>query len=152
MSEATEVRIRRATLADLDALLALEALFTTDQVTRRAMRRFLRVPTAWVWVAVKNRVVVGSCIVLTRVSTRAARVYSLVVAPAARGLGLGHRLLETAERKARREGRERMILEVALDNAAARALYERRGYRWLRDLADYYEDGSAGLRLALALR
>jgi ribosomal protein S18 acetylase RimI-like enzyme len=145
-------RIRPATVADVDGILALEALFTTDRVSRRALLRFLRIPTATVWVAVLEKAVVGSCIMLTKANTRRARIYSVVVSPAARGQGLGHRFLQTAERAAKQAGREWMVLEVALDNIPAQKLYESRGYQWQRDLEEYYEDGSGGKRLEKRLQ
>lgn len=143
----SEARIRRARDSDLDAILELEQLFDTDRVSRRALRRFLKVPSASVWVAERADAIVGSCIMLTKSHTRRARIYSLVVSPAARGQGLAGRLLDAAERAARRIGRDWMVLEVALDNQPARALYEKRGYRWQRHLEAYYEDGSHGHRL-----
>jgi [ribosomal protein S18]-alanine N-acetyltransferase len=144
--------IRGARLGDIEGILALEQLFETDRVSRRALRRFLRVPSASVWVAVGLEGVLGSCILLTKANTARARIYSLIVSPRARGQGLASRLLEAAERAARRAGCDWMVLEVARDNHAARALYEKRGYRWQRALSAYYEDGSDGDRLEKPLR
>jgi ribosomal protein S18 acetylase RimI-like enzyme len=53
----------------------------------------------------------------------------LSVAPAHRNLGIGRRLLEEAERMARRAGCRACSLGVFLENEAARRLYERAGYR-----------------------
>jgi ribosomal protein S18 acetylase RimI-like enzyme len=53
----------------------------------------------------------------------------LSVAPACRNLGIGRRLLEEAERLARRAGFRACSLGVFLENEAARRLYERAGYR-----------------------
>jgi ribosomal protein S18 acetylase RimI-like enzyme len=49
----------------------------------------------------------------------------IAVAQAARGRGLGERLLQEAEREAIRRGCARLVLEVAPESAAARRLYER---------------------------
>ena len=140
-------RIRPATRADLDGLLALENLFPSDRLSRAAWRRFLRVDTARVWVAVQGAEVVGNLILLLRQGADSGRIYSVVVAPAARGQGLGDRLVATAERAARAAGRHRLRLEVRQDNAAARALYARRGYREIAQMAGYYDDGADGLKL-----
>lgn len=144
-------RIRPATVADLDGLLALEALFPTDRLSRAALRRFLRVSSARLWVAVQAGVVVGNVLLLLRAGADHGRVYSLVVAPSARGQGLGDRLLATTERHARAAGRTRLRLEVRRENAAARALYARRGYVEVAQLDDYYADGAPGLRLQKTL-
>lgn len=144
---ARKSRIRAATAADLDGMLALEQLFPSDRLSRAALRRFLRVPSARVWVALQGGRVVGDAILLLRAGADYGRLYSLVVAPSARGQGLGARLIATAERCTCTEGRARLRLEVRRDNAAARALYAQRGYREVASLPDYYEDGAAGLRL-----
>lgn len=53
----------------------------------------------------------------------------LATMPQARGQGLGAALLNIAERIAEAEGCEMMSVIVAGDNAGARRLYERQGYR-----------------------
>jgi ribosomal protein S18 acetylase RimI-like enzyme len=145
-------RLRAATAADLDGLLALEQLFPGDRLSRAAMRRFLRVPGARVWVAVSAGAVRGDLILLLRRGAAYGRIYSVVVDPAARGQGLGARLVAAAERATRAEGRDRLRLEVRADNAPARALYAKRGYAEVAHLRGYYEDGGDGLRLEKALR
>ena len=145
------VRVRAATLADAPAMVALEALFPSDRMSARSIRRFIRSSGARVFVAVRGDQVMGNLVLLLRAGSAAARIYSVVVSPAARGLGLGGRLVQAAERAARREGRERVTLEVRADNAAARALYAGRGYRQARSLPAYYDDGADGLQLVLTL-
>ena len=51
------------------------------------------------------------------------------VAPQRRSMGIGSRLLDTAESLARQKGFSRIGLGVAIDNPRARSLYERLGYR-----------------------
>jgi ribosomal protein S18 acetylase RimI-like enzyme len=50
------------------------------------------------------------------------------VDPAARGRGVGERLVRTVVAWAAEEGLSRVLLEVAHENAAARSLYERVGF------------------------
>lgn len=144
-------RLRAGRAEDLDALLALEALFPSDRLSRRGWRRFLRSPRATVWVAARGGEVLGDLVLLRRAGSRRARIYSVVVAPAARGQGLGERLVAAAERSARQLGCEAVSLEVRADNAAARALYAKRGYLEQRILPRYYGDGADGLRLLKVL-
>lgn len=144
-------RIRLGQRDDLDDLLALEALFPSDRMSRRALRRFLDAPSARLWVAVQGRAVVGMVLLLLRQGARHGRVYSVVVAPEARGQGLGERLIATAERASRAAGRKCLRLEVRRGNQPARRLYEKRGYVEIARLSRYYADGAAGLRLEKAL-
>lgn len=59
----------------------------------------------------------------------AAGLYSVWVAPEARGRGVGDAVLRAAIAHARRAGRSRLVLEVGDHNAPAIALYQRAGFR-----------------------
>jgi ribosomal protein S18 acetylase RimI-like enzyme len=139
--------IRRARLDDDRGIEALESLFTTDLISLRSIRRFLRAPTARLWVATLDEVVVGNLICLTRKSSDRARIYSVVVAPAARGRGIAEQMIRAAETEAASAGYRQISLEVAVDNAPARALYAKLGYEQIAELPEYYEDGGDGVRL-----
>jgi len=58
-----------------------------------------------------------------------AYIYGFRVQPAYRDLGIGSRLLQTAESDLAQNGFYRVTLNVARDNDGARRLYERFGYR-----------------------
>ncbi len=146
MTESIPV-IRRARLDDDRGIEALESLFTTDLISLRSIRRFLRAPTARLWVATLDEVVVGNLICLTRKSSDRARIYSVVVAPAARGRGIAEQMIRAAETEAASAGYRQISLEVAVDNAPARALYAKLGYEQIAELPEYYEDGGDGVRL-----
>ena len=69
--------------------------------------------------------------------TRTARpdefiVDSLAVSPAARGSGIGTRLMDRAEDKARAMGKKTMSLDAIGENAGAIRLYERMGFKTIR--------------------
>lgn len=151
-AEAAAGRVRKGCRSDAQAILALEDLFPTDRMTIRSVRRFLSVPNAHVWIAELDGGVVGNLIWLSRSGSRAARVYSVVVAPAARGRRFAQRLVQTMEHDARSEGHELAMLEVRADNLAARALYAKLGYAEAAKLPDFYEDGGDGLKLVKPLR
>ncbi|MFP5357463.1 MAG: N-acetyltransferase family protein [Gammaproteobacteria bacterium] len=144
-------RLRPAGPGDVPGLLALEQHFPSDRLSRAALRRFLRSPGARVWVAERQQAICGALILLTRAGSRRGRLYSLVVAPAARGQGLGARLVRQAEALAVQAGLRMLVLEVRADNAAARALYADLGYAVERSLPGYYDDGADGLRLSKPL-
>ena len=147
-----EPAIRTATLADLDALVALEhAAFATDRAERRAIRHAILSPTMDVLAALIDApdgepVLVGAAVLERRRSSRIARLASIAVAPNRGGLGLGGKLLDAAEARARAHGCDRLRLEVRADNGAGIRLYERRGYTRFEVRADYYEDGMEAWR------
>lgn len=146
-------RIRAASARDLAALVALEQrVFVADRLSARQWRHHLANASAGVIVAERDRVIVGAAVVFFHASHRIARLYSIAVAPEARGLGLGESLLASAEQLARRRGSRAMRLEVRTDNAPAQRLYERRGYRRFGVRRGYYEDGADALRYEKALK
>lgn len=141
-----ESRLRDARPDDLPGLLALEAGFPGDRLAARQFRHHLGNPRARLRVAVAGGRVLGYHLVLLRRGSRWARLYSIAVDPAARGQGLGRRLLADAERQAGAAGRDGLRLEVRQDNRAAAGLYEAAGYRRTAVLPAYYEDGTDGWR------
>ncbi|WP_425981764.1 ribosomal protein S18-alanine N-acetyltransferase [Brevundimonas sp. TWP1-2-1b1] len=82
--------------------------------------------------------------VLIRIVLDEAEILTLAVLPTARRQGLGHRLVEEAAVAATKGGAARLFLEVAEDNAPARALYDRAGFRQIGRRKAYYAaaDGS----------
>ena len=145
--------MRRATSADLDALLALEeATFTSDRISRAQWRRHIASASAGVWVGGPSGRVDAAAVVFYRRNAHAARLYSLAVRATARGAGLGAALLAAAENEARARGCATLRLEVNVDNAAAIALYERRGYQRVARLPGFYENGSDAWRYAKLIR
>ncbi|HSJ22063.1 MAG TPA: GNAT family N-acetyltransferase [Nocardioidaceae bacterium] len=78
---------------------------------------------------------------------------SMWVAPSARGRGVGDALVREVERWARESGARVLRLDVAEDNAAAQALYERRGFTLTGELGELMADGVRRERvMAKALR
>lgn len=140
------VRVRRAELSDLDNLVALEqASFASDRLSRAQYRRHLDSGSALVLVASANhRRFLGTAVVFFRKGSTVARLYSLASKPDARGKGVGTALVEAVEATARRRRCRALRLEVRTDNLAAIRLYERMGYRRLRFLDGFYEDGANG--------
>lgn len=143
----TSLRVRRAVAGDLRALIALEnRSFDSDRLSERQWRRHLANSGADVLVADVDGRVGGAAVVFFRRDTRAARLYSIAVDRSLQGRGVGGRLLGAAERAARRRGCDRLRLEVRVDNAAARRLYEKLGYRRTGVRHAYYEDGADAIR------
>lgn len=82
--------------------------------------------------------------ILIRVVADEAEILTLAVVPAARRHGVGRRLVETGAVAAIQAGGTRLFLEVAEDNAPARALYDRAGFSQIGRRKAYYAaaDGS----------
>ena len=70
-----------------------------------------------------------------------ADVMTMAVAPAARGRGLGRRLLDELVARARQDHAEHLMLEVRADNAVARSLYDSNGFEVLTVRHRYYQPG-----------
>lgn len=148
----TDVRVRRATNDDLAALVQLEQdSFVADRMSERQWRRHLDSLSANVQVAVRDRRIVGAAVLFHRRGSDIARIYSIAVAVAERGGGIGSLLLDAVEQSARRRGLKRLRLEVRVDNVAAGRLYERQGFSRFDTLAAYYEDGADAYRYQKAL-
>lgn len=138
---------RRATLRDLDALLALESGFPGDRLSRRNFRHLLSDGNAQIWVCMSGSEIIGDAVVLYRSTAGNARLYSLIVAPHARGRGIAAALVKTVEAAAARRHCDRVSLEVRADNVAAARLYKRLGYQLTRSIPHFYEDGQKAHRL-----
>ena len=89
--------------------------------------------------------------ILIRVVVDEAEILTLAVRPSARRAGLGARLVEAAVVRAAALGAERMFLEVAEGNAAARALYARSGFVEMGRRRGYYSHADGRREDALTL-
>ena len=142
-----DFRIRDGRPADLAVLCEIETRsFAADRLSARSLRRLIGRPSACLRVAVAGGEVVGYHLVLMRSRSRVARLYSIAVAAAQRGRGVGDRLLADAERQARRSGASLLRLEVRPDNSGAIRLYTQHGYAPIGTYPNYYADGAGALR------
>ncbi len=146
MRRARGVAIRPGENADVDALVAIEAVFPTDRLDRRGFRHAIRSPSIDLVVADRDGIVIGYAAIHRRRRSSLAHLASIAVEPEAAGQGIGQGLLRAAEAAALRNGCTRLCLEVRADNEAARRLYDGAGYRRVGILDDYYEDGAAAWR------
>lgn len=91
--------------------------------------------------------------ILMRTVADEAEILTLAVRPAARLRGLGAELVQQGAAQAAARGATRVFLEVAEDNAPARALYARAGFAEAGRRPRYYAraDGSRRDALLLAL-
>jgi GNAT superfamily N-acetyltransferase len=80
-----------------------------------------------VWIAVRGDEILG-CVGLVREDATTARLRTLFVEPATRGLGLGRRLVRTCVAFARQAGYGAVVLWTLDVLTAARALYASEGF------------------------
>lgn len=141
--------IRAARPDDLLELLSIEETsFGGDKISPRSFARFFRQPSAKILVAeVAGPTIAGYALVLLRRNSRRARLYSIAVAPAFRGVGVGTQLLGAVESTVREMHCLELSLEVRTDNTDAIDLYQRHGFGISAKKPNYYEDGADALVL-----
>ena len=140
MSE--EIGIRPATSADVAALVGLvrgywdfEGIDGFDPVQVEALlRELLDAPVhGRIWLATvsgrPSAYLLGVYIFSLEFRGMTAEIDEFYVLPAHRGLGLGTRLLATAEEAFRAAGCRYLALRIGRDNGAARGFYQRHGFR-----------------------
>jgi ribosomal protein S18 acetylase RimI-like enzyme len=150
--------IRRATLADVPALVTLERrafdprLYTP--MTPARFRANVASPTCEAFVFVEDEqapdrtgAMLGYSLGLKRRGGDWLRFYSLAVDAAAKGRGIGEVLFHHFEDNARRLGLSTVLLEIREDNAFLRTRYEGYGYTIYRRVEAYYPDGCACLKM-----
>ena len=129
--------LRPAERRDVPALLAIEQAqfpepwsrgMLLDELGQPATRRYV--------VAIEDRRIVGYCGVMTVLDE--LHVNTLAVAPGEEGRGIATTLLADALDDAVARGLRRAILEVAVSNVRARALYQRFGFAPVGVRKNYY--------------
>lgn len=134
-----EVKVRLATLADLDALTAIRG----PEVLHRGRLRDAEEPTFHYLVLEHRQQIVGfSCLVIQRPLSwsdaanyqQLPQIVDLLIAPAQRNQGYGTLFLRKLEHIASKLGYFQLYLSVdPIDNPRAHTLYQRLGYRPLQD-------------------
>jgi ribosomal-protein-alanine N-acetyltransferase len=120
------VRLRPAIPADVPRFAALQAASFETPWSAQALDSTLAGERGIAFAAEIDGRVEG--FVFARVAAGEAEILTIAVDPARRRAGLGERLAAAAIEAARTAAAETVFLEVATDNPAAIALYEKLGF------------------------
>ncbi|WP_438854131.1 ribosomal protein S18-alanine N-acetyltransferase [Agromyces sp. M3QZ16-3] len=146
--------LRRAALADLDAIMRLErATFASDAWPDSAMRSELASAHGYYLVVVDDarpdEPVAYAGLLAPRGSGQ-ADIQTIAVDAAHRGAGLGRALMHALIDEARRRDAAEVFLEVRADNPTARALYDSLGFVEIGVRRGYYQpDGVDAVAMRL---
>lgn len=141
----TRPRLLATAPAHAPVLAALHAQCFADAWGEEAIASLLALPTTTGFIA---GIRPPRGFILCAAAAGEAEILTLCVAPGTRGRGLGQRLVGAAMDHLRRNGAGRLFLEVAEDNAPARALYRRLGLAEAGRRRGYYGPGRDALLLA----
>ncbi|WP_394202412.1 GNAT family N-acetyltransferase/peptidase C39 family protein [Marinagarivorans algicola] len=158
------ISYRLATVSDLKALLHIEhTCFNNSRLSERSFKHWLKAAHGILWVAQslqspdavlanEHQPLVGYALAWCHKGTRLARIYSLAVLPSAAGQGIAQQLMHQLEQVCFSLDYLHLRLEVAKNNAAAIALYQKLGYRIFGEYCDYYEDHTDALRMQKSIK
>lgn len=118
---------------------------------RQAFAELLAMPGAFGIMAQPAETGEAAGLVLVRVAADEAEIVTLAVLPQRRRQGLGFALMRCAEDEAQGRGAERLFLEVAEDNFAARKLYADLGFAVVGRRPAYYARGPLGSAAAIVM-
>lgn len=133
--------LRRAELADLDAIMAIErATFPADAWSTSSMRAELTGAHGYYLVAVgDDDALEGYGGLLAPEGSGQADIQTMAVVEGARGRGIGRLLMDALLAEACRRGAEEVFLEVRAGNAVAQRLYASRGFERIAVRPHYYQ-------------
>ncbi len=148
----TEPRIDPVRVADLNDVTRIHTASFDDAWSVTMLKRILSMPGAGGLVARNgfDDPVVGFA--LSRLAADECELLSLAVDPRYRRHGLGRRLLVASIATAIAAESRALFLEVAEDNAPARALYESHGFTPVGRRPDYYKLRDGTYAAALTMR
>ncbi|UOD35280.1 GNAT family N-acetyltransferase [Deferribacteraceae bacterium V6Fe1] len=141
--------IRKAKKEDLKTIAGLEKIIfdkSNFPMSIRNLQYHLRVNNM-IAVAEIDNTIAGYCVVFLR--KKYARIYSIATNPDFRGKKVASTLLEHI--LSQTCGLNYISLEVRKDNIPAIALYEKYGFKTVKEIPCYYGDGCSALKMKKAL-
>jgi ribosomal-protein-alanine N-acetyltransferase len=136
------VRIRDAGIEELPEVQNIEnACFQEERYAKEVLAAMLEEEGFETFLAEEDDEIMGSATVNYRKGMAAAQLVSIAVLPMHRGKGVAKALLKEAERRVRRRGAKKMVLQVNVLNVAAINLYLHYGYVLQGMIGSYYGPG-----------
>lgn len=136
-------QLRRATVADLDGIMAIEStVFGSDAWSADLMRSELDGAHTHYLVAFppgQPERIEGYAGLLAPMGAGEGDIQTIAVAETARRQGLGRTLVLQLVNEARRRGAREVFLEVRADNPGAQALYTTLGFEQIAVRPGYYQ-------------
>lgn len=160
-----KTHFRPYTPADFETIFAIDQACYSPEIaySRPELREYLQLPRADCILAelrpAKRPVqkagaavpsIIGFC--LTAHTGARGHIITMDVLEAFRRLGIGSRLLATAEERLAEYGVKDVALEAAVSNQPAIAFWQKHGYRTNSILKGYYPGGRNALSMSKALR
>ncbi|PLX40015.1 MAG: N-acetyltransferase [Deltaproteobacteria bacterium] len=143
-----EPQIRQATARDVNELVELEKLsFVSDKITKRQFKYLINQGKARILLAELDGKTIGYAILLTPTTSKRSRLYSIAVKSSYRGRGIGRAIIGKVIGIAAALEYEELSLEVRKSDLNTIKIYEEEGFRILKELPGYYEDGTDGIRM-----
>src|SRR5437763_629857 len=143
--------VRPVRPCDIERILEIEeASFGSDAYDRNLFAEYTRKCGSLFLVGLRGTKVVAYSIagISPNRMGQTAELVSVAVDPAYTGKGAASALMDSTLRRLRRRGVTRLRLMVKITNRRALAFYEKYGFRKIRRVARYYEDGADGLSLS----
>jgi ribosomal-protein-alanine N-acetyltransferase len=149
--------LRRATLSDLEPIMALEtSTFDSDAWSAESMSDELEsghTHYLFAFDPTSPEKLAGYGGLLAPAGGESADIQTLAVAPEARRLGLGRTIVLALLAEAKSRGAREVFLEVRADNPNARSLYDSLGFEEIAVRARYYQpDGVDAQIMRVTLR
>ncbi len=145
-----EPSLGEATSGDAAALAQLHAASFRRGWSEHEFERLLLDRTVLAHRAKLGRHIAG--FIISRCVADEAEILSIAVSPRQRGHRLGTHLLELHLRRLAGRGVRTLFLEVEEQNAAARRMYARAGFRQVGQRVDYYPQQHGKAAAAVVLR
>ncbi|MFM6968209.1 MAG: ribosomal protein S18-alanine N-acetyltransferase [Microbacteriaceae bacterium] len=132
--------MRAATVADVEAIMALETtIFPDDAWSTEQMLQGITSPFGHYVVCEKDGAIIAYAGAFHLPDDDVADIHTIGVATDARGNGVGAELFDDLVAWAKRDGAKRILLEVRADNLVAQNLYQSRGFQTIAIRERYYQ-------------
>jgi len=143
--------IRLAAISDIPFLLRLEENFPKPRrFDKIALKRSLQSPRQDVYIISAHNVDVGSITIWRHKKTW--RIYSIAVAPEARGQDYGRKLMRYVIGKAKQAEAKRVVLEADAKEPHLLSWYESFGFVTIEKLKNYYGPREHAFKMLLVLK